>query len=170
MCLWWLYFDVVAIVAERVLAGKQGADRVRLGRDSYTYLHFPMVAGVVFLAVGVKKVMSYVADSAHHDLAESLSLMPVLALYGGVVAYLLGHVAFRMRNIHTLNVHRLVAVGVVLALAPVAAMLPALAALAVVTAVLVGLVAYETVRFAAARAEVRHSAHQAPVVEPPQRA
>lgn len=51
--LWWLYFDVVAIVAERVLAGKQGADRVRLGRDSYTYLHFPMVAGVVFLAVGV---------------------------------------------------------------------------------------------------------------------
>ncbi len=63
-----------ALVAERVLSSQRGVDRVRLARDSsYTYLHFPMVAGIVFLAVGVKKVMAYVADSGHHDLSESLT-------------------------------------------------------------------------------------------------
>ncbi len=56
--------------------------------------------------------------------------------------------------------HRLVAVALLLALIPVAAVLPALAALGLVTTVLVALVGYETVRFAAARAEVRHAPHE----------
>ena len=68
VALWWAYFDVVAPVAERVLHAAQGADRARLGRDSYTYLHFPMVAGIVFLALGLKKVIEYVADRAPRPL------------------------------------------------------------------------------------------------------
>src|SRR3954469_19629273 len=63
LALWWLYFDVVATVAERVLRGKQGQERVRLARDSYTYLHFPMVAGIIYLALGLKKVSEYVSDT-----------------------------------------------------------------------------------------------------------
>ena len=74
VALWWVYFDVVALVAERVLAGLQGEPRSRLARDSYTYLHFPMLAGVVYLALGVKKVLEYVADTEHHDLGDSLLL------------------------------------------------------------------------------------------------
>src|SRR3712207_7010909 len=35
VALWWLYFDVVAPVAERVLTRSQGVDRVRLARDSF---------------------------------------------------------------------------------------------------------------------------------------
>src|SRR3954470_3615455 len=73
VALWWLYFDVVAPVAERVLRGKQGQERVRLARDSYTYLHFPMVAGIIYLALGLKKVAAYVSDSGHHTLTDSLS-------------------------------------------------------------------------------------------------
>ncbi len=61
--LWWLYFDVVALVAERSLAGlPAGRERNERGRDSYSYLHFPMVAGIVLLALGLKKT---VADVEH---------------------------------------------------------------------------------------------------------
>ena len=56
VALWWLYFDVVALVAERVLSELKPDKRPRLARDSYTYLHFPMVTGIVFLALGMKKV------------------------------------------------------------------------------------------------------------------
>ena len=53
VCLWWLYFDVVAKVAEDVLRQSSGIERVRLARDSYTYIHFLFVAGIVFAALGL---------------------------------------------------------------------------------------------------------------------
>jgi low temperature requirement protein LtrA len=148
---WWLYFDVVAHVAEGVLARTEGAERTRLARDSYTYLHF---------ALGLKKVMRYVSDSQHHDLGDALTGVPLLALYVGVAVHLLGHVAFRRRNIGTWNPHRS-AVAVVVAVAvavavPVAWRLPALAALAVVAGLLATLVGYEAWRFRSARDVVRH--------------
>ena len=157
VAMWWAYFDVVAPVAERVLHSTQGADRARLGRDSYTYLHFPMVAGIVFLALGLKKVIEYVADSEHHDLVDPLTGVPLLALYGGVVMYLLAHVAFRLRNVHSVNRQRVVASAVLVALTPVAGRLPALAALGVLAAVLVALIGFESTRYAAARHSIRHA-------------
>ena len=53
--LWWAYFDVVAIVAERHFREAQGMRRLKLARDSYSYLHLPMIAGIVLVALGVKK-------------------------------------------------------------------------------------------------------------------
>src|SRR3712207_4249390 len=94
VALWWLYFDVVAPVAERELHRRQGVDRVRLARDSFTYLHFPMVAGVVYLALGLKKVAEYVGDTSHHTLADPLPSTGTWSLYAGVAAYLLGHLGF----------------------------------------------------------------------------
>jgi low temperature requirement protein LtrA len=98
VALWWLYFDVVAPVAEHELRSREGEERVRLARDSYTYLHFPMVAGVIYLALGLKKVAEYVGDSSHHGLTDPLPTTASWALYGGVVAYLVGHLAFRLRR------------------------------------------------------------------------
>jgi len=77
------------------------------------------------------------------------------ALYGGVAAYLLGHLGFRLRNVGSVNRPRAV-VAVLLLLAPLGVQhLPALAALAVLAAVLVAMLAYEVVHFAADRARVR---------------
>ena len=160
VCMWWAYFDVVAPVAERVLARRQGAERVRLARDSYTYLHFPMVAGIVFFALGLKKVIGYVADSAEHDLSDALTGVPLASLYGGVVLYLLALVAFRLRNVGSVNWQRVVVASLLLALLPVAWRVPALGSLALLTAVLVGLIAYEVTRFAEARHAVRHAGHE----------
>ena len=154
--LWWLYFDVVAHVAESVLAKTQGEERSRLARDSYTYLHFPIVASIIFVALGLKKVLEYVADIEGHDLSDALTGVPLVALYGGVAVYLLGHVAFRWRNVHTWNPHRAFAAGALLVLIPVAWRLPALAALGLVAALLALLVCYELWRFGEARDRLRY--------------
>lgn len=159
ICLWWAYFDVVAPVAERVLARTEGAERARLARDSYTYLHFPMVAGIVFLALGLKKVITYVGDSAEHELSDPLTGVPLVALFGGVVLYLTAHVAFRLRNVRSVNVQRLVVAGLLLVLVPVAARVPALVALAMLAATLGALIVFETFRYAEARHAIRHAEH-----------
>ena len=155
--LWWMYFDVIAIAAEQVLAREQGARRAALARDSYTYLHLPMVAGIILLSLGLKKVMQYVADTADHDLTDPLHGIGLYALYGGVVLYLLGHFGFRLRNMRSVNRPRLAATLLLVALVPVADRIPALAALAVLAAVCVGLVVVETVLFAEARRALREA-------------
>jgi low temperature requirement protein LtrA len=160
VALWWSYFDVVAPVAERVLHGHAGVDRVRLARDSFTYLHFPMIAGIIFLALGLKKVAEYVADTEHHTLADPLTGTGLWALYGGVAAYLIGHLGFRLRNVGSVNRPRAL-VALLLLVAPLGVQfLPALAALAVLAGVLVAMLAYEVVHYAEARARIRREAAQ----------
>jgi low temperature requirement protein LtrA len=154
--LWWLYFDVVAPVAEQVLSAAQGQERSKLARDSYTYLHFPIVISVIFIALGLKKVLEYVADTSDHELTDPLTGVPLVALYVGVAVHLLGHVAFRRRNIGTWNPHRSLAAVILVLLLPLAWQLPALAALAVVAGVLAALVGYESLRFRVDRERVRH--------------
>lgn len=154
--LWWLYFDVVAPVAEQVLSATQGRERSRLARDSYTYLHFLIVISVIFIALGLKTVLKYVADTGEHELTDALTGVPLVALYVGVAVHLLGHVAFRRRNIGTWNSHRSLAAVVLVVLLPLAWRLPALAALALVAGVLVSLVGYEYLRFRVDRERVRH--------------
>ena len=61
--LWWLYFDVVALVAARRLAEAEvGREQNEMARDSYSILHFPMVAGIVLVALGMKKTLGHVED------------------------------------------------------------------------------------------------------------
>jgi low temperature requirement protein LtrA len=146
---WWLYFDVVSRVATRHLVeAAPGREQNGIARDSYSYLHFLMVAGIALIALGFKKTLGHTG--------EALDVVPAAALLGGTALYLLAHVAFRIRNVHTLNRQRLVAAAVALALIPVATTVPALATLAILAALLVALVAYEAIRFAAARDRVRH--------------
>jgi low temperature requirement protein LtrA len=146
--LWWLYFDVVALVAEQRLTHAQvGREQNEIARDAYSYLHFPMVAGIVLLALGLKKTLAGVG--------EPLELVPAAAMLGGTAIYLLAHVAFRLRNVRTVNKHRLACAVLLLALLPAAVELPALAVLAILFAALTTLIGYEVVRFAGSRERVR---------------
>ena len=149
--LWWAYFDVVAIVAERKLHETTGKAQLLMARDSYSYLHLPMVAGIILFAVGAKKTLG--------DVGEPLKLVPAVTLCGGVALYLFAHILFRLRNVGSLNKQRVVVVVLLLALLPLAVELPALATLALVAALCVGLIAYEAIRFAEARDRVRHASH-----------
>jgi low temperature requirement protein LtrA len=128
-----------------------------MARDSYSFLHFPMVAGIVLIALGMKKTLGHV----DHHLAD----VPAAALYGGMALYLLAHVAFRYRNLHTVNKQRLITAGVLLALIPVATHLDALPALAIMGALVIGLIVYESVRFADARDRIRHELAREPLAD-----
>ncbi len=157
--LWWTYFDVVALVAGRVLARLQGDDRTRLGRDTFTYLHLPVVTGIVYLALGVKIVLSQAALRADGRSA-AFSGAAVFALYGGAALYLAAMSAVRWRDVGRPNVGRLVMAGV-LVVAGVAAEIAGLTGLVnlvLVAAVLVGLLSYEMVHFKDARARIRADA------------
>jgi low temperature requirement protein LtrA len=151
--LWWAYFDVVAIVAERRLRETTGDAQLRMARDSYSYLHLPMVAGIVLFAVGVKKTLGHIGDP--------LEVVPAVALCGGLAMYLVAHVLFRLRNVHSLNRQRLVVAVLLVAFVPLAVELPALATLAVVAALSVGLIVFEVIRQAEARDRVRHAVEPA---------
>ncbi len=147
--LWWVYFDVTAIAAERRLSqAREGRERNEIARDSYSYLHFLMIAGIALLAFGLKITIAHVTSH--------LALVPAAGLLGGAALYLLALVAFRLRNMHTLSVRRLACALVLLALIPAGVRLPALATLGILAALLVLLIAYEALRYAEQRERVRH--------------
>ncbi len=146
--LWWLYFDVAAIFARRRLREATGVEQARLARDAYSYLHLPMVAGIVLFALGLKTTLGHVGDE--------LDTVPAVGLCGGAALYLLGHIAFLFRATRRLFRRRTVGAVVLLALIPAATAIPALAALGLVSFVCSLIVAYEVIRYRAHRMQVRH--------------
>jgi low temperature requirement protein LtrA len=145
--LWWAYFDLAMLTAERRLSAAQGEERARLARDSYTYLHLPMVAGIIFAALGLKQTLAHVG--------EPLGTIPAVALCGGVALYLLGHNAFRLRDEGSVSVPRLVVTILCCVLILVAVSVPSLITLAVLTVLLCGLAAFETATSREFRRELR---------------
>lgn len=156
--IWWIYFDVVALVTEvRLVRAEEGRPRNTLARDSYSYLHFPMVAGIILAAYGLEEVVAHLDDPLHD--------VPAFALFGGVAIYLLGHVTLRLRNAGTISRTRLGAAIVLVALWPFAGEVSALLALAVVNVLVWPMIAYETSRYDDRRYRLRHRLD----IEPPSR-
>lgn len=100
----------------------------------------------MLLALGIKKTLGHVDDP--------LKAVAAVSLCGGVALYFVGHVLFRLRNVHSLNRQRLVLAALLTAFIPLAVHVPALA---VVFALCAGLIAYEAIRFADARDRLRHA-------------
>lgn len=147
--LWWMYFDVVALVAERRLSSAApGRERNGIARDSYSYLHLPMVIGIVLCALGLKKTIEHVDDP--------LKVIGAVGLLGGPALYLLAHVAFRWRNVHRFSTQRVVIAAALLALIPWHKDIDALPLVGIVVVLLWALIAYETWRFAELRDRLRH--------------
>ncbi|MGL5819585.1 MAG: low temperature requirement protein A [Phycicoccus sp.] len=154
--LWWVYFDVTSRMAEHALTRARGEARNRIGRDGYSYLHLPMMVGVILVALGLKKVLGYVGGEDGHDLTDPVKGVPGFSLYLGVAVYLLAHVAFKYRLVGLVRPERAVAAVTLAVLSPLVALVPALAALAALALVLAALVGYETMRYAELRDRVRH--------------
>jgi low temperature requirement protein LtrA len=138
----------VAIVAEqRLRDAEPGREQNEIARDSFSYLHFPMVAGIVLLALGMKKTLGHVE--------EPLKLVPAFAMLAGTSIYLMAHIAFRWRNVHRFSPRRLFVALLICALIPLALEIPALATLAILFAVLVTSISYEYFRFGDIRTRLR---------------
>ena len=158
--LWWAYFDVYAVGLQQQLANATGATRWRVARDYYSYLHLPMIAGIVLFALGLKKTVEQVGDP--------LATVPALALCGGLSLYYLTHVVLRVRVVRAvrrttterpgwIGPGRLVTGIGMLALVPAALELPALTALALVAGLSWALVVYDVVHYREDRTRVREA-------------
>jgi low temperature requirement protein LtrA len=144
---WLAYFDFFTIRAQQLLTDRSGIPRISLARDVFTYLHLPMIVGIVLFAFALKTTIAHIGDE--------LPAVPAFCLCVGPALYLLAYVAIRARITHQLRGGRLVAAIACIVLVPVALTVPALVALSLVATLWVALHAYELIWYREARAETR---------------
>lgn len=143
VCLWWLYFVRVASAAGRALAQAPDTRRAEIARDAYTLAHFPLIAGIIYIALGIRETLAHVTGTSSPPGGTSLGWAGVAALYGGVVLYLCGRTLFVRLTVRSTPAAPLITAGATLLLLPATLHIPALAALGLVSALLIGLVGYE---------------------------
>lgn len=102
VALWWIYFDRAAGVAAEAIA--HAADPGALARSAYTYIHLPIVAGIIVSAVGDELAIAHPTGHASPEV--------LLALLGGPALYLAGHALFKFVVFHVVSIPRLVAIAV----------------------------------------------------------
>jgi low temperature requirement protein LtrA len=136
VALWWIYFDRSAEAGSGVL--EAAGDPGRLARSAYTYFHLPIVAGIIVTAVADDLVIAHPTDPTNVAL--------VAVVLGGPALFLIGHALFKRALFGVLSVPRLVAVAVLLLLAPVGLVLSPLVLAILGTVVVVAVAVLETLR------------------------
>jgi low temperature requirement protein LtrA len=158
--LWWAYFDVIAVNVQARLSDTSGVRQTRLARDLYSYIHLPMIAGIVLFALGLKKTIEQVD--------EPLDTVPAAALCGGLSLYFFSHVVLRIRVVYLLRrltSERLPWVGPgrlgagigMLVVFPVALEVSALTALALVTGLSSALIVWDVLHYREERSQIREA-------------
>ncbi|MEU9508134.1 low temperature requirement protein A [Micromonospora sp. NPDC048170] len=157
--LWWAYFDTLALAMEQVLhRTREPRARAGLARDAYTYLHLPLIAGVILFALGLKGLIYEVGDPATPQWGVPLPGFHLLTLYGGVALYLLTLITLGSRTLGAARWPSIAGVALLVALVPVAGQLPELVALAMLAVAAVLVVGAQTVVDAPRRRRVRQVA------------
>jgi len=146
IALWWLYFDVSTLIAERSVDQADDRERVRVTTDAYGYGHLPIVGGIVLAAVGIEGVVARAHES------DDLGLFSAILLSGGTALYLAGLAAFGWFVKRRWGPFRLIAVVLLLTTVPAVARMPPLFAMTAVVAVVAVVAACETWWYA----ELRH--------------
>jgi low temperature requirement protein LtrA len=131
--LWWLYFGAVGEQSRAAMSASD--DPGRLARDAYTYLHLPIVAGIIATAVGAELLIAHPDDPQH-----GVGLAMVL---GGPALYLLGESLFHWRTTRETNAKRLMVAGLLILLVPLGGQVSALLLGAIVTGLLAALAVWE---------------------------
>jgi len=131
--LWWLYFGVVAERSRQLMSASE--DPGRLARDAYTYLHVPIVGGIIAVAVGDDLLIAAPGQALH-----GVGLAMVL---GGPALYLVGESLFRLRVAGVANVERLAVAAILVLLAPLGSRISVLALSGTVAALLSALTVWE---------------------------
>ncbi|MEV6812045.1 low temperature requirement protein A [Micromonospora sp. NPDC051296] len=154
--LWWAYFDVIALAAQLAMRNAHAYDRVALARDGYVYLHLPMVAGIITLAVGAEDLLKQVSDRGV-PLHQPLDPAGTYLMFAGVGIFLLGHLGFQLRVLGTVTWTRVGAIVLLAALTPVAVSVPALASIGILAATGLALAVAELIFLAGSRRALREA-------------
>jgi low temperature requirement protein LtrA len=144
VCLWWFYFKNTAAAGGMALGMVPIERRGMVGSNAYSLAHFPLIAGVIYIALGIEQVIARLAGNQPQPPAGAqLGWTSTAALYGGAALYLTGRIMFLRLSVRSAPPSQYVAAGTALVLLPIARFLPALAALGLFTAFLIALHLYE---------------------------
>ncbi|MDM4719948.1 low temperature requirement protein A [Micromonospora sp. WMMA1363] len=127
--IWWSYFDSLVLRLEQALHRARGAERGALARDTYTYLHLPVIAGILVFALGLKRFLADISDPRSPELGGRLGGVDLATLYGGILLYLAAYLGLAARTFRQLTARPVTALVLIVAAVPLAARVPALAAL-----------------------------------------
>ncbi|MFE9690193.1 low temperature requirement protein A [Micromonospora sp. NPDC005806] len=159
--LWWAYFDTDAVVGQQIMQARTGADRAALARDAYAYLHLPMIAGLVLIAFGQRKILDHVV----HPSGPTHTPLGHLTLFTGVIVYLLANQAFWWRTRREVRWIRVAGILLIAGLAPVTSQLPPLWALAVLAGASTGVMVLDSRRSIELRRHLRQPPPSAILVD-----
>jgi low temperature requirement protein LtrA len=134
VAMWWIYFNVGAETASRRIAGSQ--DPGRLGRLAYTYMHLPLVAGIIVAAVGDELLLAHPTGPSDARMAG--------AMLGGAALYLAGNLMFKRATAPRPALSHIVGLMLLAVLAPFSLGLGALGLGAATMLVLVVVALWET--------------------------
>jgi low temperature requirement protein LtrA len=133
VAMWAVYFNIGAERGSRLIA--MSDDPGRLARSGYTYLHIPIVAGIIVAAVGDEITL-------HHPLAPA-GFATAAVVLGGPALYLVGNALFKRLSAPNIPFSHLVGIVLLALLVPFASTVRALTLAAAATTVLIIVVAWE---------------------------
>jgi low temperature requirement protein LtrA len=134
VAMWWIYFNIGAERASRHITASANPGRV--ARFAYTYLHLPLVAGIILAAVSDELVLAHPTGPTDAKTAAVLLAAPTL--------YLLGNLMFKRATATSPALSHMVGLGLLALLIPASTLVQPLTFSAVTTAVLILVAAWET--------------------------
>jgi low temperature requirement protein LtrA len=141
VAMWWLYFNIGAERATRRISNS--SDPGRLARLAYTYLHLPLVAGIIVAAVGDDLTLA-------HPTAATDSKTAAILL-GGPGLYLIGNILFKRTTANRTALSHMVGLGLLGLLALAYPVLPVLYFSGATTLILVTVAVWETLSLGSPR-------------------
>ena len=137
IAMWWIYFNVGAERGSHLIA--QSTDPGRVARIAYTYLHIPIVGGIILAAVGDEFLLAH--PEGHADVKIAI------AVAGGAALYLVGNLLFKRAALGYWPLSHLAGLAVLIVITSLMSIETPLTMAAAVTGVLIVVAAWET-RFA----------------------
>jgi low temperature requirement protein LtrA len=151
LAMWWIYFNKGAEAGSEQIS--KSAEPGRLARLAYTYLHMPIVAGIILAAVADELVLTHPADHSN--------LKTVLSAIGGPLLFLVGTILFKHTFRRFLQLSHGVGIVGLCVLAWFASGLSPLMLSILTTAILVIVAAWESISLKSGAAEAQSDATKA---------
>jgi low temperature requirement protein LtrA len=143
LAMWWIYFHIGAEAGSEQLS--RSSEPGRLARLAYTYLHMPIVAGIIVSAVADELVLKH--PNGHSDLKT------VLSVIGGPLLFLFGTILFKHSFRGFLQLSHGAGIIALCVLAAFAGELSPLALSILATAIMIVVAVWETISLRPDRAE-----------------
>jgi low temperature requirement protein LtrA len=135
IAMWWIYLHIGAEAGSEHIS--KAEDTGRFARLAYTYLHLPIVAGIVVSAVGDELLLAH--PDGHSGIPEILSMI------GGPLLYLAGVILFKRAIRGHLQPSHLAGIGLFVILTPFAHLLTPLTLFTAAIAVMLIVAIWEAI-------------------------